>query len=67
MAALPHHIGAAPKPDRLIVIEQGNTTEAIALAEEAIAPLLRNDPFPSAIFACNDLMADRGATWRPNC
>ncbi len=50
-------LGAAPAPDRLIVIEQGNTTEAIGLAEEASTALFRGKSFPSAIFACNDLMA----------
>ena len=49
--------GAAPAPDRLIVIEQGNAMEAIGLAEEALAGLFRRGSVPSAIFACNDLMA----------
>jgi LacI family transcriptional regulator len=50
-------LGAAPASDRLIVIEQGNTIEAIELAERAAAGLFRAKSIPSAIFACNDLMA----------
>ncbi len=49
--------GAPPLADRLMIIEQGNATEAIGLAEEASISLFRRKPFPTSIFACNDLMA----------
>jgi LacI family transcriptional regulator len=48
---------AAPKADRLIVLEQGNNSEAIGLAMESIASTLRSRRPPTAVFACNDLMA----------
>jgi len=51
--------GIAPAPGRLVVLDQGNTGEAIGLADEAMTALLRARPRPSAVFACNDLM-ERG-------
>jgi LacI family transcriptional regulator len=51
--------GQTPLPDRLVTIEQGNTDEAIPQARDACLALLSGPAAqrPSAIFACNDLMA----------
>ena len=48
-----------PPPGHLLSIAQGNTEEAIPLAREACLALLGGPAAerPSAIFACNDLMA----------
>lgn len=40
-----------------IVIERGNESESIGLADEAATLVLKAPGRPSAIFACNDLMA----------
>jgi LacI family transcriptional regulator len=47
------------RPEYLVTIAQGNTQEAITLARDACAVLLSRaaSERPSAIFACNDLMA----------
>ncbi len=51
--------GCPPLAEHLVTITQGNTEEAIPLARDACLALLeRSTPKrPSAIFACNDLMA----------
>jgi LacI family transcriptional regulator len=49
--------GIVPSPERLVVIEQGNASEAIGQAEEAMGETLRSASRPTAVFACNDLMA----------
>lgn len=49
--------GQDPAAESLIVIEQGNTSEAISQAEEACLKILDSESRPSAIFACNDMMA----------
>jgi LacI family transcriptional regulator len=43
--------------DRLVKLEDGNTEDAIALAETAMAALVESGKKPEAVFACNDLMA----------
>lgn len=51
--------GCPPSGDLLINIPEGNTEEAIPLARAACVSILDVPPArkPSAIFACNDLMA----------
>jgi LacI family transcriptional regulator len=51
--------GSVPDPDQLIVISHGNTDGAISLAKEACCRILSGpvSSRPTAIFACNDLMA----------
>ncbi len=51
--------GFPPEPEQLIVISGGNTDNAIKLASEACTQVLSvpSPGRPSAIFACNDLMA----------
>jgi LacI family transcriptional regulator len=50
-------IDATPADDRLIVVEDGNTEAAIDLVREALVQRFRSAPVPTALFACNDLMA----------
>lgn len=51
--------GEAPGDDLLIKLPEGNTEQAISHARDACASVLRRpaDKRPTAIFACNDLMA----------
>lgn len=51
--------GLSPSPDELISISEGNTDNAIKLAANASSRILSlpRDRRPSAVFACNDLMA----------
>lgn len=50
-------IGAAPAADRLVIVEDGNTEAAIGLVREDLTRRFQNGPVPTALFACNDLMA----------
>ncbi len=52
--------GAEPRPELVLRIDEGNTEDAVPLAEEAVSQALRGGLVRSAIFACNDLQA-RGA------
>ena len=52
--------GFEAKPDRRLLVEDGNSEDAVPLAEEAVSRVLSSPQPPSAIFACNDLQA-RGA------
>ncbi len=49
--------GVVPAPHSLLVVERGNTEEALGLAEEAMMELIGRRRVPQAVFACNDLMA----------
>ncbi|MDC7125273.1 MAG: LacI family DNA-binding transcriptional regulator [Spirochaetales bacterium] len=49
--------GAVPLEENLVVIADGNSEAAIPLVRDACSNLLKKDRRPSAIFACNDLMA----------
>lgn len=49
--------GSPPSPDRLIVVEDGNTEAAIELVREELLQRFQRHPVPTALFACNDLMA----------
>lgn len=48
------------REDRVLRIDDGNSEDAVPLAEEAVTGMLTLGPRPSAIFCCNDLQA-RGA------
>ena len=50
-------IGAPPPPESRIVIANGNTEEGILESEERLDALFRGGRVPTAIFACNDIMA----------
>lgn len=52
-----NQLGAPPAEDRLVVVEDGNTEAAIGLVREDLARRFQNGPVPTALFACNDLMA----------
>ncbi len=52
--------GLPERPELVFRIADGNTEDAIPLAEEAVGAAIREGRLPSALFACNDLMA-RGA------
>lgn len=43
--------------ENLIVVEDGNTEGAIALVREELLRRFQQAPVPTALFACNDLMA----------
>jgi DNA-binding LacI/PurR family transcriptional regulator len=49
--------GLPPAEDRLVVVEDGNTEEAIDQVRDALVRRFRTGPLPTALFACNDLMA----------
>lgn len=49
--------GVPPEEHQLIVVEDGNTEAAIALTREELTNRFRTGPVPTAVFACNDLMA----------
>lgn len=49
--------GAVPAPHRLVVVEDGNTEAAIDLVRETLVRRFRDAAPPTALFACNDLMA----------
>jgi len=49
--------GVVPGPHSLLVVERGNTEEAVGLAEQAMMELIGSRGLPQAVFACNDLMA----------
>ena len=49
--------GLEPPEHNLIVISEGNTEEAVPLVQDSCREVLKRDDKPSAIFACNDLMA----------
>ncbi len=48
------------RPDLVLRVADGNSEDAIPLADAAVSAAIREGRLPSAIFACNDLMA-RGA------
>jgi LacI family transcriptional regulator len=50
-------IGAPPAPESRIVIPSGNTEEGIMEAEELLDERFRSGRVPTAVFACNDIMA----------
>ena len=52
--------GLPERRDLVLRIEDGNSEDAIPLAEEAVGAAIREGRLPTAVFACNDLMA-RGA------
>lgn len=51
--------GITPPPEDLIVVEQGNTEDAIPLVQNSFHGIFQKNPGerPTAVFACNDLMA----------
>jgi LacI family transcriptional regulator len=49
--------GVVPGPHSLLVIERGNTEEAVELAERVMIGTIGSRRLPQAVFACNDLMA----------
>lgn len=49
--------GLEARDDLLVVVEDGNTEAAIGLACQAVQRRLRGPRVPTALFACNDLMA----------
>jgi len=49
--------GLGVPDDRLIVVEDGNTEAAIGLVREELTRRFASGPLPTALFACNDLMA----------
>jgi len=49
--------GVPSTDHQLIVVEDGNTEAAIALTREELTARFRSGPVPTAVFACNDLMA----------
>lgn len=49
--------GRDPEAQFLVHIEDANTENAIAQTREKLVPLFRSGPVPTALFACNDLMA----------
>ena len=49
--------GAARADERLVIVPEGNSSQAIFEADEAFTALLAKGKAPSAVFACNDLMA----------
>lgn len=50
-------IGAPPGPERLVIVEDGNTEAAIGLVREELSRRFASGSVPTALFACNDLMA----------
>ena len=51
------HRGNLESGGRLVVVEDGNTEAAIELVREALLVSFRSIVPPTAVFACNDLMA----------
>lgn len=49
--------GVPVPADRLVIVEDGNTEAAIALVREELTRRFTNGTPPTALFACNDLMA----------
>jgi DNA-binding LacI/PurR family transcriptional regulator len=49
--------GATLASDRLIVVEDGNTEAAVELVREELTRRFQAGSVPTALFACNDLMA----------
>jgi len=50
-------VGVVPPDDRLLVVEDGNTEAAVELVRQTLTERFRNAAPPTALFACNDLMA----------
>lgn len=50
-------VGVVPPDDRLLVVEDGNTEAAVELVRQTLTERFRTSPPPTALFACNDLMA----------
>jgi len=50
-------IGAPPPPESRIVIPNGNTEDGILESEELLDSRFKGGSIPTAIFACNDIMA----------
>jgi LacI family transcriptional regulator len=49
--------GFAPSPRALILVDHGNDAEAMSIADAGVGAVLGGSRPPTAIFACNDLMA----------
>lgn len=49
--------GAPPPPESRVVIPNGNTEDGILEAEESLDSLFKRGRVPTAVFACNDIMA----------
>jgi DNA-binding LacI/PurR family transcriptional regulator len=49
--------GTPPSADRLIVVEDGNTEAAVDIVREELTRRFQEGSIPTALFACNDLMA----------
>jgi DNA-binding LacI/PurR family transcriptional regulator len=49
--------GATPSEERLVVVEDGNTEQAIAQVRDELVKRFQSGTVPTALFACNDLMA----------
>jgi DNA-binding LacI/PurR family transcriptional regulator len=50
-------VGCPPPPENRLVVENGNTEEGILESEELLDGLFKEGRVPTAIFACNDIMA----------
>jgi LacI family transcriptional regulator len=50
-------VGAPPPPESRVIVANGNTEEGILETEELIDARFRSGRVPTAIFACNDIMA----------
>jgi LacI family transcriptional regulator len=55
-------VGAPPPPESRIVIREGNTENGILESEERLDMLFKSGRVPTAIFACNDIMATGALT-----
>jgi DNA-binding LacI/PurR family transcriptional regulator len=49
--------GTPPPPDNLVVIPQGNTEIGLVQTETVLLERFKSGKIPTAIFACNDIMA----------